>query len=200
MTQPNIKILQMLGVKYILSKTDKLIRPENLKSTNLFQLQSHGGKNKASQSLYILELPRPNIGNFTPTTVIPSENLEVIKGIIGSESFNPEQQVILCSAHTGNLVPALDGKIAFKKNKILVNGESQGESILVLPIVFSNVLKIKNMEPGRCKIVRANLLQAGVIFSGKLNAEIYPEFGPYSNLAAKLFDWFEFRNILRSDK
>ena len=200
MTQPNIKILQMLGVKYILSKTDKLIRPENLKSTNLFQLPSHGGKNKASQSLYILELVRPNIGNFTPTTVIPSENLEVIKGIIGSESFNPEQQVILGSAHPGNLVPALDGKIAFKKNKILVNGESRGESIFVLPIVFSNVLKIKNMEPGACKIVRANLLQAGVIFSGKLNAEIYPDFGPYSNLAAKLIDWVEFRNILRADK
>jgi hypothetical protein len=131
---------------------------------------------------------------------MPSKNLQVIKGIIGSESFNPEQHVILSFAHPGNLVPAMGGKIAFKKNKVLVNGESQGESILVLPIVFSNVLKIKNTEPGKCKIVRANLLQAGVIFSGKLNAEIYPEFGPYSNLAAKLFDWFEFRKILVADK
>lgn len=199
MTQPNIKILQMLGVKYVLSKTEKLICPENLKSTNLFQLPSLKGKDKSSQSLYILELPRPNIGNFTPTTVMPSKNLQVIKGIIGSESFNPEQHVILSSAHPGNLVPAMGGKIAFKKNKVLVNGESQGESILVLPIVFSNVLKIKNTEPGKCKIVRANLLQAGVIFSGKLNAEIYPEFGPYSNLAAKLFDWHEFRKILVAD-
>lgn len=200
MTQPNIKILQMLGVKYILSKTDKLIRPENLKSTKLFQLTSHGKTNQASQSLYLLELPRPNIGNFTPTTVILSKNLKEIKHIIGSQSFNPEYQVILSSAHLGDLVPALDGKIVFKKNKVLLSGESQGESILVLPIVFSNVLKIKNMEPGKCKIVRANLLQAGVIFSGKLNAEIYPEFGPYSNLAAKLIDWVEFRNILRADK
>jgi hypothetical protein len=200
MTQPNIKILQMLGVKYVLSKTDSLTRPENLKSTNLFQLPSLGGKHKSSQSMYILELPRPNIGNFTPTQVLPCEKLELIKNIMSSATFNPEQQVILNSKCHVNLTPASGGRIFFEKNKVLVCAESEGNSILVLPMIFSNILKIKNKEVGECKIVRANLLQVGIIFSGKLRAEIYPEFGPYSNLTAKLRDWSEFRNILRADK
>jgi len=200
MTQPNIKILQMLGVKFVLSKSDSLIRPENLKSTNLFQLPSLGGEHKSSQSMYILELPRPNIGNFTPTQILPCEKLELIKNIMSSETFDPEQQVILSSKCNVNLSPALGGRIFFKKNKVLVCAESEGNSILVLPMIFSNILKIKNKEVGECKIVRANLLQVGIIFSGKLCAEIYPEFGPYSNLTAKLRDWSEFRNIFRADK
>ena len=200
MTQPNVRILQMLGVKYVLSKTEKTIHSEKLKSTNIFQIPHLGGNHKGRQPLYIFELPRPNIGNYSPTKTVQCKNLKVIKDIMSSENFNPEQQVILSSKNYANLSPALSGRIFFEKNKVLVCAESEGNSILVLPMIFSNILKIKNKEVGECKIVRANLLQVGVIFSGKLRAEIYPEFGPYSNLTAKLRDWSEFRNILNSAK
>jgi hypothetical protein len=57
-----------------------------------------------------------------------------------------------------------------------LNAESEGESLLVLPVQYSHCWVAT--DP-RVTFFRANLMQLGLRFSGRLASEIKLKFGPF---------------------
>ena len=58
-----------------------------------------------------------------------------------------------------------------------LSGYSDGTSLVVLPQQFSNCLRAHD---GQVRLVRANLIMTGVIFSGALNTDISFDYGIFS--------------------
>ena len=57
----------------------------------------------------------------------------------------------------------------FIKNGVHITGNGSKNSLALLPIQFTNCLKIKSLNPSNLIIFRANLIQTGIIFNGALD-------------------------------
>jgi hypothetical protein len=58
-----------------------------------------------------------------------------------------------------------------------VSGRSDGTSLVVLPQQFSNCLRA---DDARVRLVRANLIMTGIIFSGAVDTDISFDYGIFS--------------------
>jgi hypothetical protein len=65
-------------------------------------------------------------------------------------------------------------RFSYVRGGVHVSGRSDGTSLVVLPLQFSNCLRVKS---GNARIVRANLMLAGIVFSGTLDSEIDLAYG-----------------------
>ena len=66
----------------------------------------------------------------------------------------------------------------FEQGGVRLAGHSEGTSVVLLPVQFSHCLTLDNPASGQ--VVRANLLQTGVVFRQEINALLSFRFGPFS--------------------
>jgi hypothetical protein len=74
-------------------------------------------------------------------------------------------------------VPARDMRLTVIRGGLHVSGKSDGTSLVVLPQQFSHCLRARDT---RVRLVRANLLMMGVIFSGNVDTDIVSDYGIFS--------------------
>src|SRR6202011_1197532 len=72
------------------------------------------------------------------------------------------------------LVPARDMRLALIHGGFHLSGRSDGTSLVVLPQQFSHCLRARD---DRVRLVRADLLMAGVIFSVDIDTDILFDYG-----------------------
>jgi hypothetical protein len=75
------------------------------------------------------------------------------------------------------LVPAREMRMAHTRSGLHVSGRSDGTSLVVLPQQFSNCLRARDE---RVRLVRANLMMTGLIFSGELDTDIAFDYGIFT--------------------
>ena len=68
-------------------------------------------------------------------------------------------------------------KLSVIRGGLHVSGRSDGTSLVVLPLQYSNCLRARD---GRARLVRANLIMTGVIFSGAVDTDIFFDYGVFS--------------------
>jgi hypothetical protein len=73
------------------------------------------------------------------------------------------------------------GQIKYESNGIRFSGDSNGKTLHVLPMIFSNCL---TSEDGNL-LVRVNLLLTGVVFTGQVSDRITYSGPPFSNECLK---------------
>jgi hypothetical protein len=117
----------------------------------------------------IYELPHPNVGNYSPTEVIMAGSGAEIMAIIGKPEFDATRQAVLSTPIAERLVPAREMRMSHTRSGLHVSGRSDGTSLVVLPQQFSNCLRPRDE---RVRLVRANLMMTGLIFSGDLDTDI----------------------------
>jgi hypothetical protein len=71
------------------------------------------------------------------------------------------------------------------KNGIIVQGKSNGKSLIILPRQFSNCYSFVNPSGAFVKLVRVNGFQLGIIFDGEINGEIKFEVPLFSDLGCR---------------
>jgi hypothetical protein len=86
-----------------------------------------------------------------------------------AENFDFTKQVVLSVPPPETLVPARDVQLSLIRGDFHLSGHSSGTSLVVLPQQFSNCLRARDE---RVRIVRADLLMTGVIFSGEIDTDI----------------------------
>ena len=62
-----------------------------------------------------------------------------------------------------------------------IKASSRGTSLLVLPIEYRNTLIAKGK--GNFKLIRANLMLTGVLFTGEIDVKLSSEGGPFNYIA-----------------
>jgi hypothetical protein len=125
----------------------------------------------------IYELPRPNVGNYSPTEVLTAGSAVEIAARMREEEFDFTRQVVLLTPVRESLVPARNMRLSLIRGGLHVSGTSEGTSLVVLPQQFSNCLRASDSH---VRIVRADLMMTGVIFSGEIDTDILFDYGIFS--------------------
>lgn len=180
----NSKILRLLGIRFFI--TDKIIKT-NAKLR--YQLKN----------IFLYELDDVNLGQYSPTNIIIKTDSNASLNAMSAPEFDPKQFAILHNElqELKNLVSATETKINVEKGGILkLSSKSDGHSLLVLPIEYSHCLDLtdtQNQLP--IQLFRVNILQAGVLFQGNLDATLKYFTGPLHNANCRLKDTLEAKNL-----
>jgi hypothetical protein len=141
-------------------------------------------------TLYLYEVEGANVGQFSPTDihVAPTANkmldaladptLDLSRSLIGSEDL----KLSLVSAHLGQFLVERGG--------YTVRAKSEGRSVLLLPIEFSNCLRVAERRGSSTdvRLIRADLLMTAIIFEKDLDVTIAYHTGPIVGSRCRLRD------------
>jgi hypothetical protein len=168
------KTFQALGVRYVLNHA-----PFHAADERKFAARSvrryQPPQPPAEWQIY--ELPDPNVGNYSPTEIVLADSAAQIIAGLAKTDFDFRRQVIV-SAGEGPLVPARDMRLTVNRGGgFHISGHSDGTSLVILPQQFTNCLKTSE---SRVRIVRANLMWTGVVFSGDIDTDIWFAYGMFS--------------------
>jgi hypothetical protein len=168
------KILQGLGVHYVIVY-DRFDEAEKRHFPYLtFPRRPVGLESK---NWLVYELPNPNLGTYSPTEVAVANTDAEIIAAISDPQFDLTKQAVVSTAIDGPLVPANNMRLSLIRGGLHVSGNSNGASLVVLPQQFSHCLRAH--DP-RVRLVRANLLVTGLIFSGNIDTDITFDYGIFS--------------------
>jgi len=125
----------------------------------------------------IHEIPDVNVGNYSPTDVTVARSAADTIDALASPKFDFSRQAVLSAEVPDRLVPARDMQLSVLRGGLHVSGRSDGTSLVVLPQEFSNCLRARDE---RVRLVRADLILTGVIFSGNIDTDISFDYGIFS--------------------
>jgi hypothetical protein len=91
--------------------------------------------------------------------------------------FDFARQVVLSTATGKSLVPARNMQMSLIRGGLHVSAHSDGSSLVVLPQQFSHCLRARDPS---VRLVRANLMMTGVIFSGEIDTDIIFDYGLFT--------------------
>jgi hypothetical protein len=120
------------------------------------------------------ELPRPNVGDYSPTQVMTADTGDGAAALMTQPDFDFTRQAVLSTALDEQLVPARDMEMSLIRGGLHVSGRSDATSLVVLPQQFSHCLRARDR---RVRLVRANLMLTGVIFSGAVDTDVVFDYG-----------------------
>jgi hypothetical protein len=130
------------------------------------------------QGLWVIyEMPNVNVGDFSPTEVITARSAVEIIATLAAANFDFTHQAVLSTEVRDGLVPGRNMKLSLVRGGLHVSGHSEGTSLVVLPQQFSNCLRAHD---SRVRLVRANLIMTGMIFSGAVDTDISFDYGIFS--------------------
>jgi hypothetical protein len=97
--------------------------------------------------------------------------------LLASPNFDFSRQAVIESEIGAPLVPARDMRMLRIRGGVHVSGKSNGTSLVILPQQFTHCLRARDQ---RVRLVRADLMMTGVIFSGDLDTDILFDYGIFS--------------------
>jgi hypothetical protein len=169
------KTLQVLGVRYYVADPVSAVWAEKAGFPHFtFPRRPLSG---ATGLWHIYEFPQPNVGDYSPTEVVIATSGPEMAAVMRTETFDFTKQVVLSKAQPQRLVPARDMRLSLIHDGFHLSGHSNGTSLVILPQQFSHCLRARDE---RVRIVRADLLMAGVIFSGDVDTDILFEYGIFT--------------------
>jgi hypothetical protein len=180
------RVLQMFGTRYYAIIVD-YSSATGLPSITL----PRRSYKKDDEQWYVYELPRPNVGNYSPTEIITTQSVPEIVEKMRAADFDFTRQAVLAAPIGQPLVAARDMRMVRVRGGFRVSGHSDGTSLVVLPLQFSHCLRAR--DP-RVRFMRVNLMMAGMIFSGDVDTEIRFDYGMLSP-GCRRVDLAEFKQM-----
>jgi hypothetical protein len=180
------RILRMIGVRFVV--TDELYHGDaNLRSSLAYQ----------NRSLFLYEIADVNLGDYSPTQVRLITTASAIIDRLSQAEFEPRRELIVAAPEElpATLGKARNTKLTFLGSSLRIQSESDGDSVLLLPLEFSRCLEADIVDGERPRLFRANLLETGLVFSKKLDATLSIKTGPFTHPACRMQDLFDARAL-----
>ena len=176
----NSRVLRALGVRFVI--TDAPIDGDAI--LRISQEMPTATKH------YLYELNGANRGDYSPTRVRAIADVKETMTALGDPAFDFTRTVILETPLQVELVPAKSSQIHAEPGHLRLSATSEGTSLLVLPFEFSNCLMLEPIsgDEGGRRILRANLLQVGILFTRRLDATLTFFTGPFRNSGCRIQD------------
>ena len=182
---PNLQILRLLGVRYIISDGGAMFGTERI-------LKQDAGK--GMPPLAIDEIADVNLG-LSPVRSVPLVSTSAALSWLGDKDVDFKQVAILENVGSGQLQAARDISIRIERGGWRARATSEGHSLLVVPFAYSNCLQVVHSEGGQIpKLRRADLLLTGIAFDRELDATIEYRQGPFENAGCRLKDFDEIKS------
>jgi hypothetical protein len=191
LTRPHLNYLRSLGVRFLI--TD-------------FPLSGVGVRQRGAQQLpgtrltfYLSELDEPNLATYSPTKITVSDSAADILARLRRDDFDFRAEAVADRALPNNLVKAQTVRLTFEKDRLVVEGTSSGTSVLLLPLQFSHCLHLTELAPAagsdRPQLLRLNLMQTGLLFSGSVRAAIRFAYGPFHSPYGRIWDYMDMKKL-----
>jgi hypothetical protein len=187
----NYRILAMLGVRFVI--TDK--KSEEHAATLRSEMPTKDG------SLFLYEINDVNVGNYSPTRVRTLATARELIEELGNPDFDPRQEILtnVQKWMPARLTPARKARLHFEGADLRLTAESDGQSLLLIPLEFSHCLEATPNGLGKPTLFRANIAETGVLFSQALDIKLSIRAGPFLNPACRLRDFLESRDFRMSE-
>ena len=179
------RLLAMLGVRFVI--TDRAYNgPVTLRATVPIK----------DRTLFLYEIGKPNVGDYTPTTVRRMTTATEIITRLADQNFDPAREMIADIPNDVNgLVPARNARLTFLGASLRLQAESDGRSVLLVPLEFSRCLQAQALDYEKPVLFRTDLLETGVLFSGRLDTILTIRTGPFLDPACRLRDLLDARAL-----
>ena len=169
-----LRLLQLLGARYHVSDHE-LPSPAHADfPVSIFPRRPPSLKDGL---WYVYEMPHPNIGNYSPTEVRTAGSGAETAAMMAEPNFDFTRRAVLSVDVPQSFVPARDMRFSLIRGGWHVSGHSDGSSLVVLPQQFSHCLRARDE---RVRLVRANLMMMGMIFSGDVDTDIVSDYGIFT--------------------
>jgi hypothetical protein len=186
-TKADPRLMAALGVRFIL--TDQIIEDGHVSLAETV-------RNSEGVSLIIYDTQDPNVGHYSPTRVRLSENALETIALMTAGGFAFRNEVIVHDPEIASSMPSLvtakEAALLYERGGVRVKAASSGPALVLLPLQFSNCLKVVSVDPpssGRApKLVRCDLLLTGVLFDGDIDIKIAHVFSPFRGIDGRLQD------------
>jgi hypothetical protein len=176
------ELLAKLGVRYVISDG-------TLNNPLVTEVAHETSKEGMTVRLY--EIRNTNLGNLSPTKVVIADSYD--DAVLDLQK-SPDAAILLGSTTLpSDLVPADQVRLTVMKGGYHITAESAGTSLLVLPVQFSHCWKLVGEPGSKAGLFRANIVQTGIYFQGKIDADLRFEFG-VTNSSCRKRDGGDMRN------
>ncbi len=165
LTRPNVGMLKLWGSRFVITDIDEGI------GKTVLEMPIPGQK-----GLRLVELEDANLGNYSPTAVHHINDFREGLAWMHDARFDGRHTMVTDNPLEGPYVEAQDVQLSYEPDGFALRAASAGRSLLVLPIQYSRCWTIST--PKQASLFRANLMQLGVSFSGKLDARLVFRYGP----------------------
>ena len=163
----NLDFASLFGVRVVIA--DRLI--DDLTLVREFVIVDGNGDEKR---LYHYRVENSNF-NGIPTSLIAKADSfsEIIRGLdsqsgVLETAFEIDESLM----QVDDLVQPTRFEITMTISKVHVRGETDGESVVLLPFEYSNCLRLESKDTNAATLLRLNGIQLAIRFTGPLDAQI----------------------------
>lgn len=174
-------MMPLWGVRYVITDQPTEVGTEVAQVPVTYTLPT-----PRKEMLRLIELPAPNIGNYSPVQVQHVDDYRTGLAALHDPQFDGERMLVTDAALEGPFVPATDVALVYESYGFHIRAESGGRSLLVLPMQYSHCWTIEGAA--RATLFRADLWQLGVSFRGDMNAKLIFRYGPLEAGACRVED------------
>jgi hypothetical protein len=181
----NIKYLQQIGVKYLVSN-------EKLKIGSLLLSENSNGV-----SVFLYEIPEVNLGDWFATSTIQVQKLSDAEKYFKTENREANNTTITeVNLSDQVFVPPIHSKLFVDGNKYEIKAQSIGKTLIILPIEYSKCFKFEKLgESNLLGTIPVDIGQLGLIFNKELHLKFNYMNGPLTNPSCRLNDYLDLKKI-----
>lgn len=179
----NSDIYSLLGVKYL--RTDSLTLPlSDFNDTNSYPVRQFAPND------YLVTLKNTNIGDYSPTNLYKVGTMTETFETMDRSDFSLVDDVVVYKSIVGNLVKVESSKMIFEGGDLKIVAKSQGKSLLILPLEFSNCFAFESVDKtsGFIDAFRVNGILTGLLFETNLDVTAQIRYGIFTNSGCRLKD------------
>jgi hypothetical protein len=186
LTQINEAMMRLWGVRYVVSDVDHA--PGRIVATVAVPGQA---------SLRLIEFADANLGQYSPTQVLHADDFRSGLAAMQAPDFDGRTKLVTDATLEGHFDPATDVELVYERDGFHLRAASPDRSLLVLPVQYSHCWTIDIL--GSASLFRANLMQLGVDFSGKLDAKLVFRYGPIRASGCRIADFRDMQRLRIED-
>jgi hypothetical protein len=186
----NLKILRLLGVRFILS-TEAQLHQLNWRDKLVFA--------PTLPALFLYELNHVNTSGISATTTKTFLHLPEVETFMAAKNFNLHEALLTKTININHFASAESSALTIVPSKGLrLQATSQGHTLLILPIEFSHCLEVHALSGALPTMMRVDLALTGILFNKFVDIMIDNRTGPFANPRCRWNDYREFAQLWRT--
>lgn len=190
LTTPNARVLQLLGVRY-------LILPEPTPPVGRLLLsEAVSGRNWR-----LFELAVPNLRGYSPTILNVRQDFASTVDIIVDDRVDLTKHAVVKIQIAESLTQAEGATLAVVGSDLHVRAHSTGRSLIVVPLEYSHCLEVRfarsDLPRDKATLHRVDGVLTGILFEHELDIILEFRTGPLRNQLCRLDDYHDLKAMLR---
>ena len=188
LTYPDVHVLKLLGVRYVLTP-----QPDGSLG------EQRATENRAGEPWGLIELSKPNLATYSPTSIETRRDLSSMLDFVVDDSIDLSKQAVAQEQVPGPLTPVRAVALSMAGKDLRVVADSADRSLIVVPVEFSHCLELIETHPGQAggaTTLRIDGLLTGIVFAHHIDAVLSFRIGPLHNPTCRWADYRDLKALL----